>query len=430
MRTLESAPDPAPAARAGWGLSIALAASSIAPSVMEWIGAVLLGREPTFNDFHSYWLAGRLLLEGRSPYDLEAMRALGQSEGLQFDLGTGYSYPLPFAFLMTPFAALPFGMAALLFSLLSALAFSGLVAWWLVRFHPGSSRGRLLGAAALAGAFPPVGGTLAFGQANLVVLLPLAIGLALIVRGTASARPGGVFLGLAAIVKIVPFAILLPLALARRWPPFVSLLATAVVAMAAASILAPWAAADTFRLSELLGPDPFFTNQSLNGFVSRLVLESGRTLPLAPGAFDPAVVSILATLAFGLVNLGVLVPPLRDSPTRATLALAIGLVLVAATIAAPKNSFWNQALVLPGLGLLLAVDVPDLSMRRFGRLDRLLLVGCWAGLTVQFILWHAPLPRAGALASLATLAQSSALFGMLALWVLLVRRVRASASGT
>jgi hypothetical protein len=398
------------------------------PLAVEWIGASLIGREPTFNDFHSYWLAGRLLLEGRSPYDLEAMRAIGQSEGLQFDLGTGYSYPLPFAFLMIPFAGLPFGVAALLFTALSVLTFGGLVAWWLTRFHLGSPRRRLLGAAALAGAFPPVGGTLAFGQANLVVLLPLAIGLAWIVQGTASARVGGRLVGLAAVVKIVPFAILLPLALARRWPPLVSLLTTAVVALATASLLAPWAAADTFRLSGLLGPDPYFTNQSLNGFVSRLVLESGRTLPLAPGAFDPAAASILATLAFALVTLRVLIPPLRDSPSRATLALAIGLALVAATIAAPKNSFWNQALVLPGLGLLLAVEAPDLSMRRFGRLDKLLLFGCWAGLCAQFYLWHEPLPIAGPLASIGTLAQSSALFGMLALWVLLVRRVRAPAS--
>jgi hypothetical protein len=392
---------------------------------VEWLGAALIGSEPTFNDFNSYWLAGRLLLEGRSPYDLEAMRALGQSEGLQFDLGTGYSYPVPFAVLMIPFAGLPFGVAVRLFTVLSILTFGGLVAWWLTRFHLGSSRRRLLGAAALAGAFPPVGGTLAFGQSNLVVLVPLAIGLAWIVRGTASARGGGALVGLAAIVKIVPFAILLPLALARRWPPFVSLLATAVVALATASLLAPWAAADTFRLSGLLGPDPYFTNQSLNGFVSRLVLESGRTLPLAPGAFDPAAVSILATLAFALVTLGVLIPPLRESPSRATLALAIGLVLVAATIAAPKNSFWNQALALPGLGLLLAVDAPDLLMRRFGRLDKLLLLGCWAGLCAQFYLWHEPLPKAGSLAPIVTLVQSSALFGMLSLWVLLVRRVRA-----
>jgi hypothetical protein len=400
----------------------------MAPSVAEWIGASLIGREPTFNDFHSYWLAGRLLLEGRSPYDLEAMRALGQSEGLQFDLGTGYSYPLPFSFLMIPFAGLPFGVAARLFVVLSVLVFGALVAWWLTRFHPGSSRRRLLGAAALAGAFPPVGGTLAFGQANLVVLLPLAIGLAWIVRGRASAWGGGTLVGLAAAVKIVPFAILLPLALARRWPPLVSLLATAVVALAAASLLAPWAAADTFRLSGLLGPDPYFTNQSLNGFVSRLVLESGRTLPLAPGAFDPAAASILATLGFALVNLRMLIPPLRDSPSRATVALAIGLVLVAATIAAPKNSFWNQALVLPGLGLLLAVEAPDLLMRRFGRFDKLLLFACWAGLWAQFYLWHAPLPKAGPLAPIVTLAASSALLGMLALWVLLVRRVRRPAS--
>ena len=28
------------------------------------------------NDFHDYWLAGRLVMEGRSPYDLGALREL------------------------------------------------------------------------------------------------------------------------------------------------------------------------------------------------------------------------------------------------------------------------------------------------------------------------------------------------------------------
>jgi hypothetical protein len=375
-------------------------------------------------------VAGRLLLEGRSPYDLEAMRALGESEGLDFVLGSGYSYPLPFAFLMIPFTRLPFAVAVLLFNAMSILAFGWLVSWWLSRFHDGASKQRLLGTAVLAGAFPPIYGTVANGQANLLVLVPLAVGLAWIVRDGSSGRAGGALLGIATVVKIVPGAAAVALLLARRWPPLISLVVVVALALAAAGFLAPGASAETVGLGRLLGPDPYFTNQSLNGFISRLVLESSRTLPVAPNVFDPAVASALVTLAFGLVTLRVLMRSLRGSPSPATLGLALALGLVAATIAAPKNSFWNQALALPGLGLLLAADAPDLRLSRLRRPDKLLLVVCMAGLWAQLYIWIQPLPKAGSLAPVTTLAQSAALFGMLALWVLIIRRLDDSDSRT
>jgi len=54
---------------------------------------------------------GRLVMEGRSPYDLGALRELAAQQHLSLQVGGGYSYPLPFALVMVPFAALPFGAA-------------------------------------------------------------------------------------------------------------------------------------------------------------------------------------------------------------------------------------------------------------------------------------------------------------------------------
>ena len=392
-----------------------------------WITFTALGRAPAFNDFHSYWLAGRLLLNGQSPYDLEAMRALGRAEGLQFVLGTGYSYPLPFAFAMIPFSLLPFLPAVLLFNTISLVGFGWLVGWWLTRHHPGASSRRLAAAAALAGLFPPVYGTIDNGQANLVVLVPLALGLGLIVGDHRRDRIGGALLGLAAVVKIVPAAVVIPLLIARRWSADVALVGAAVAVIVIASFLAP-AAQGAAWLSRLIEPDPYFTNQSLNGFVSRLVLESGRTLPLAMKAFDPAPVATAAALALGLVTLLVLLQSLRISSTFPTLALGLALALVAATIGAPKNSFWNQALALPALGLMLAVEAPDLALGRFGLLDRCLLLAFWVGSGIEFVIWIEPLPKLGPLSAMTTLAQSAALYGTLALWCLLVRRLRMTAS--
>ncbi|MES2208718.1 MAG: glycosyltransferase family 87 protein [Chloroflexota bacterium] len=402
-------------------LALASVAAGI-PLAMLLIAA-LAGQPPTFNDFHSYWLAGRLLLEGRSPYDLEAMRTLGQAEGLPFVLGTGYSYPIPFAFLMIPFALLPFELAVLLFTVISVVGFGCVVGWWLIRHHPDASRRRLMAAAALAGLFPPVYGTIANGQANLVVLVPLGFGLALVAGDRPSGRIGGSLLGVAAIVKIVPAALAIVLLLARRWTPVLALSVVAVGALIAADALAPRGALGSTWLWRLLEPDPYFTNQSINGFVSRLVLESGRSIPLWPSAFDPLVVAGIATSAVALVTLVILLKSIAVATRYPVLALGLALALVAATIGAPKNSFWNQALALPALGLLLAVEAPNLDLRRFGSGDRALLLGCLIGSGVQFVLWIAPLPKHGPLAAFSTLAGSAALYGMLALWALLARRL-------
>ncbi len=407
------------ATRTSFGLG--LAAAGVPAAILVLIAAA--GQPPAFNDLHSYWLAARLLLAGQSPYDLEAMRALGQSEGLQFVLGTGYSYPLPFAFLMIPFALLPFSFAIVAFSGVSLIGFGSCVGWWLARFHPTASRRRMLAAALGAGLFPPIFGSLDNGQANLLVLVPLAIGIALATGSRRHRVLGGGLLGLAIMVKLVPGVIVAVLLASRRWAAVLAATATVLGGLVAAEALATPRALSGTWLSRLLEPDPYFTNQSINGFISRLVLASGRSSPLAAGAFDPYAVTMLVTAAFGLATVAILLMAFRTAADDPVLLLGIALALVAATIAAPKNSFWNQALALPALGLLLAVETPDLDLGRIGRVDRLLLATSWIGWTIQTVLWIVPPSPQGPFGWFVTLVGSSALYGMLALWVLLARRL-------
>lgn len=408
-------------------LLLALAAGSI-PVVLLAISAI--GQRPTFNDFHSYWLAARLVMAGASPYDLEAMRALGRSEGLQFVLGTGYSYPLPFAFLMIPFALLPFRFAIIAFSAVSVIGFGLVVAWWLTRFHPTASPARLGGAALAAGLFPPIFGSLDNGQANLVVLVPLAIGIAGVGASGRHRLLGGAMLGLATMVKLVPGVIVAVLLASRRWGAALAAIATVLGALVVTeALVTPQARGGTW-LSRLFEPDPYFTNQSINGFISRLVLASGRSSPLAPGAFDPYSVTVVVTAAFGLATVAILGMAFRVSASEPVLLLGIAFALVGATIAAPKNSFWNQALALPALGLLLAVEAPDLDLGRIGRVDRWLLATGWIGWTIQTVLWITPPSPHGSFRWFVTLVGSSALYGMLALWVLLARRLKFRSRGS
>jgi hypothetical protein len=382
-----------------------------------------------FNDFHDYWLAGKLVLQGHSPYDIGALRALAKTEHLSFLVGGGYSYPLPFAVFMVPFAMLPFQPSLELFVGLSIALFGATVAIWIGWAHswePVLAR-RRLALALVAGFYPPVFGTVASGQANLLLFPLLAGGLALAVTAEGAGRRalGGVLLGLAAIVKLVPGIVVVPFLLGRRVGGAVGTVGGALGAFLVATLLAPWAAQGSSGLAELLEPDSYFTNQSFNGFVTRLVNPSDRTTPLFPHAFDPRLPMLVLTAVFGLVTLAILWQArVRLASTRG-LALGLALALVAAVIGAPKNSFWNQSFALVAVGLLLAVDAADLRLRSLGRAD-LILLGIWlAGAVIWSALWFVPPWKSGPLLALITLLESSGLYGMLALWLVLVRRLAA-----
>jgi hypothetical protein len=350
------------------------------------------------------------------------MAALAAREGLAFSLGGGYSYPLPFAIAMIPFAALPFEVAVTCFNLLSLAAFGGTVAVWLTIAHPGAGRTRVMAAALIAGLYPPVYGTVAMGQANLVLLPLMAAGLWLAPGRSLRAGLGGTLVGLTAIVKLVPGALVVPLALARRWSASVGLIVGAVATLAAASALAPWALAGSGGLVSNLDPDGYYTNQSINGFVSRLVLNTSRSLAPAPAAFDPRPVVVGATVGLAVATLAALWFGRRGLATRGGLGDGLALALVAATIGAPKTSFWNESILLLAVALVLRSDAPDLRLASLDRLDRA-LTAIWFGSAMAWALVWALEPPRGELSPLVNLWWSASLYGMLALWLMLARRV-------
>jgi alpha-1,2-mannosyltransferase len=174
---------------------------------------------------------------------------------------------------MVPLALLPFGAAAALFGVASVAAFALTVAWGATQWFPGAGHRRRVALAVVAGLHPPVYGSVAMGQANLVLLPLLAYGAALAVAGTTAAGRfrGGLAAGLAAVVKLVPAVWIVPLALGRRFGATAGIAVAAGVAMVVAIVLVPWGVAGSGGLASLLEADPFYTNQSINGFVSRLV---------------------------------------------------------------------------------------------------------------------------------------------------------------
>jgi hypothetical protein len=410
-----------------------LATAAIVVPVAGWaFWALVLHLGP--NDFHDYWLAGRLILEGHSPYDPAAMRELAAREHLSFTLGGGYSYPLPFAVAMIPLGALPFEVAVAAFDVLSLLAFGLTAAVWLgwaCGWAPGLGR-RRLALALLAGAYPPVYGSVAMGQANLILLPLLAAGAALALEArTAAVRvAGGALLGLVAVVKLVPGALIVPLAFGRRFGAAGACAVAALAAFGAAVLAMPWALAGSGSLGSLLDPDSYYTNQSINGFVTRLVRGSDKSVPLWAGGFDPRPVMVLLTAAFGLITLALLWRHRDALASRRGMAVGLGLTLVAATAGAPKTSFWNEAAVLVAVGLLLAVDDPGARFERWPAFDRA-LTAIWFGSALLWaVVWAVEPARAGPFSAAVTLLWSSSLFGLLALWWLFVRRLGVQPAGS
>ena len=389
-----------------------LAVAAMLAPIVVILGGIALGGDGLWNDFASYWLAGRLVLSGQSPYDVEAIVRLGRDYGIPFLAGTGYSYPLPFAVAFIPLSLLPFVAAGTIFTAVSLLAFGMAVAAWLRdgRLFDGRPRAALA-AALLAGLYPPVSQSLFFGQANLLVLAAVATGVRLLVDGRRQAA-GGIWIALGAVVKVAPLALLLPMVLARRWRAAAGLVLGAIALMLAAAVVAPFGVVGEGSLAALAEPDPYWTNQSLNGLASRLALGNERTVPLLAGV-DPAVLSTAMLVAFGALTLAVLLRAHRAQLTPGGFAVAVAFVLVAATAGAPKNSFWNHAPALISAGLLVSPVAGRASLRAVDGW----LVTAWLLLAgTQW--WVDTLPWAflRALGPASAVLTSAALLSLLVLW--------------
>lgn len=305
--------------------SAALAAASLATSIARNHGDPHLGG--LFNDFYDYWAAARILGQGGNPYDAHLVGQVLAAAGVHSTVGTGYSYPLLLAELVRPLAVLPPGAAGAVFTA-GSLAALWLAVALLVSPLDRASTAEVAALATAAGLFTPVDGTLFFGQVNLYLLPFLALALRQVWL------PAG--LALASAVKLYPAATLLALAPRGRRalrPLLTTVALTAALAVAPNLLTGTWSYGQ--HVAGMFRPDPFWSNQSINGWLSRLALPSGSTQPPLPGL--PVTAVMLAVCAL----LGALTAAVVAVRRGRSWDGAFALLLCYSVLAAPKNSLWN-----------------------------------------------------------------------------------------
>jgi glycosyl transferase family 87 len=293
----------------------------------------VLTRGPSglFNDFYDYWAAAVLLNRGQNPYDIVALHAVEQHAGVFSETGTGYSYPVFFAELLRPLALISPEQAAFLFTLLSLVALLLAIGLLLASIPNLGWTVSLVGGAA-SGLFPPVIGSLYFGQANLIVLLPLAVCYRCVAPGPT--------LGVASAIKVYPITGFLAALMRKRWQALRNGVAVFVI------LLVPQLTVNGGGLGtagSFLGPDTYWSNESVNGWLSRLAIASTWTRPPLP-RFPVEAVMLVLVAVLTLLTVAVLWAA-RERSWEGALALSLWLGVVAA----PKNSFWNFTPLLVGI---------------------------------------------------------------------------------
>ncbi|MFY1633751.1 glycosyltransferase 87 family protein [Solwaraspora sp. WMMB335] len=248
------------------------------------------GNRHNFYDLRIYLSAMRWWASGRPLYDYV------QPDPVQGELY--FTYPPFTALLLRPFAVLPTGATATIFTIGTLLAVvvttrwllapvarrRGLPVWWLVGLT-----------VPLVVLIEPTRETIFLGQLNMLLVVLIVADLRYAVpRGS---RWAGVGIGLATAIKLFPGIFIVYLLATRRWrAALVSCLAAAGATLLAAAV----APAESWRFwthelwsTERVGRTDYTGNQSVQGLLARLVApdESPRLLWL---------VLVVAVAGFGL----------------------------------------------------------------------------------------------------------------------------------
>ncbi|MEO6796890.1 MAG: glycosyltransferase family 87 protein [Candidatus Dormibacter sp.] len=418
MRRLLGWPDKKALAITGLGLLL-LGAYTVA-----LLGPIVAPATPRADDFQDYLWAAHRIAVGGDPYGNFTRTRVPWD----WSLNSGYIYPAVFAAVLVPLTWIGNDLAVRIWLLfIQACVVASVVLIYARIGRP--KRGELLALVAVLTTFFPLINTMWTGAMNAILLLLLTAGWAAWDRR--QDLRSGVLIGLAAVFKVFPVALLPYLAWRRDWR-----LVAAALVTGAAGLLACLMVTGVdhnlyyFRdvLPHLAGGTGYRENQSLAGLAARLCQPS--TADHGGGA---GWCGRLVAWPSTLVLIGLLAVAVRR-PVRSSLEFALAMTALP-LISTVTWSFHLVVLIFPIVVLVRAASEHTASRGQ----TRLLLLAwlCFSvGPAAHYALIFAPLPSLPGLLDLVPqaatrIAAESYLIGtgvvFASLW-LIIRRQRAQAA--
>jgi alpha-1,2-mannosyltransferase len=222
-------------------------------------------------DLDAYLAAGRAVVHGQALYDPFLHHPFPDPS-----LRPAYIYPPVFALLVAPLAILPDPAATVIWLLIGQAALAAAMITMLRWLRPTASAVTAIVVATLT--FYPLWVDAVQGQANLLVLLLVGVGISGIVRN----KPRfGAALGVAAALKLTPLLLLAWLLLDRRFREAAWMIGALVAVTGAAALVRFDDTIVFFRqvLPALAAGTAYYANQSLAGVLSRVFTANPYTTP-------------------------------------------------------------------------------------------------------------------------------------------------------
>jgi alpha-1,2-mannosyltransferase len=332
------------------------------------LGAWAYGLFDGMIDLRVYRMGGSVLLDRASLYDAQL-----PGSGLPF------TYPPFAAIAMLPLAALPWGVALVVWTTISVLCIALIWrvalpanAWTLVPEPWRDRRIAVLAAlTALSLLLEPVWQTIQFGQINLLLTAMILLDL---VR-PADAKWRGFWVGVTIGVKLTPLPFLAFLLITKQWRAFRNAVLGLLATMAVGFAVVPhqswqyWTV--VIRNANRVGGLAYTANQSFMGFLSRLGDEASWVQP----------VWFLLSAIFGLLVLW-LARKYWLADERVT---AISVMALAVLYASPVSWSHHWVWIIPlGISLIRAVQ------REWGAKPAVVTGIVWYGLFVLRSIWWVP----------------------------------------
>ncbi|GAB2572513.1 glycosyltransferase 87 family protein [Kribbella endophytica] len=332
------------------------------------LGAWAYGLFDGMIDLRVYRMGGSVLLDRASLYDAQL-----PGSGLPF------TYPPFAAIAMVPLAAVPWGVALVVWTTISVLCIGAIwraalpeSAWNLLPQRFTNQRIAILAALTLASLLlEPVWQTIQFGQINLLLTAMILLDL---IRPQ-NARWRGFWVGVTIGIKLTPLPFLAFLLVTKQWRAFRNALLGLLATMAIGFVVVPnqsweyWTV--VIRNANRVGGLAYTANQSFMGFLSRLGDDAGWIQP----------VWFVLSAVFGLLVLW-LARRYWLADERVT---AISVMALAVLYASPVSWSHHWVWIIPlGISLIRAVD------RQWGRRPAIATAVLWYGLFVLRSIWWVP----------------------------------------